>query len=133
MITNSQEKLNSTGFSIGRTFNESRTALGFNYENFGSSVWKSGQYTAKDGRTFDAAEFPMKMQNFMLELTHNYPLEDYNFIFALAGIGQAIIKTCNLSRTRNGVTEAGCIKDYRVENIGARLGVGAGTTLSKSL
>ena len=42
------------------------------YENFGSSVWKTGQYIAEDGRTFDAAEYPMKMQNFMLELTHNY-------------------------------------------------------------
>ena len=50
--TNSRDKLNSTGVSIGRTFNASRTALGFTYENFGSSVWKSGQYTAKDGRTF---------------------------------------------------------------------------------
>ena len=87
MITNSQEKLNSTGFSIRRTLNESRTALGFNYENFGSSVWKSGQYKVKDHRTFDAAEFPIKVQNFMLELTHDYPLEYDNFIFALAGIG----------------------------------------------
>ena len=131
--TNSRDKLISTGLSIGHTFNESRTALGFTYENFGSSVWKSGQYTAKDGRTFDAAEFPMKMQNFMLELTHNYPLEDDNFIFALAGIGQSVIKTCNFSRTRNGATAAGCLKDYRVENISGRLGFGAGTTLGKSL
>ena len=131
--TNSRDKLNSTGLSIGRTFNESRTALGFTYENFGSSVWKSGQYTAKDGRTFDAAVFPMKMQNFMLELTHNYPLNRENFIFALAGVGQSVIKTCNFSKTLNGATASGCLKDYRVENISARLGVGAGTTLNKSI
>ena len=87
----------------------------------------------RDGRTFDAAVFPMKMQNFMLELTHNYPLNEENFIFALAGVGQSVIKTCNFSKTLNGATASGCLKDYRVENISARLGVGAGTTLGDSL
>ena len=43
--TNSQDKLNSTGLSISRTFNENQTSLGFAYENFESSVWKSGQHT----------------------------------------------------------------------------------------
>jgi hypothetical protein len=130
--TNSRDKLNSTGLSIGHTFNGSRTALGFTYENFGSSVWNTGQYIAFDGRTFDAAEFPMKMQNFMLELTHTYPLEDNNFILALAGFGQSIIKTCNFSKSRGG-TATGCLRDYRQENISARLGVGAGTQLNQSL
>ena len=130
--TNSRDKLNSAGLSFGRTFNASRTALSFSYENFGSSVWKTGQYISADGRTFDAAEFPMKMQNFMLELTHNYPLEGDNFIFALAGVGQSIIKTCNYSKTL-GATASGCARDYRQENISARLGVGVGTQLNQSL
>ena len=130
--TNSRDKLNSTGLLIGHTFNGSRSALGLAYENFGASVWKTGQYIADDGRTFDAAEYPMKMQNFMLELTHNYPLDGDNFLFALAGVGQSVIKTCNYSKSRGG-TATGCARDYRQENISARLGVGAGTQLSQSL
>ena len=130
--TNSRDKLNSTGLLVGHTFNGNRTALGFAYENFGSSVWKTDQYISEDGRTFDTAKFPMKMQNFMLELTHTYPLEGDNFLLALAGVGQSIIKTCNFSKTR-GATFSGCFRDYRQENISARLGVGAGTQLSQSL
>ena len=130
--TNSRDKLNSAGLSFGRTFNASRTALSFSYENFGSSVWKTGQYISADGRTFDAAEFPMKMHNFMLELTHSYPLDEDNFLFALAGVGQSVIKTCNYSKSRGG-TATLCARDYRQENISARLGVGAGTQLNQSL
>ena len=37
--TNSRDKLNSTGLLVGHTVNGNRTALGFTYENFGSSVW----------------------------------------------------------------------------------------------
>ena len=46
---------------IGRTLNEKQTAE-FISKKF---YWSSGQYTAKNGRDFDAAVPPMKMWNLM--------------------------------------------------------------------
>ena len=68
-----RDKLNSAGFAFGYLINGGNTAVGLGYENFGSSVWKTGQFTAKDGRIFDSSEYPMTMRNFMIEVTHTYP------------------------------------------------------------
>ena len=42
----SRDKLDSAGVAFGYLFNEQKTALSIAYENFGSSTWESGQYTA---------------------------------------------------------------------------------------
>jgi opacity protein-like surface antigen len=129
----SRDKLNSAGFAVGYLINGGNTSIGVGYENFGSSVWKTGQFTAKDGRVFDSSEYPMTMRNFMIEVTHTYPLEKDRFAFALAGIGQAIIKTSGFAKTLSGARVSGQIYDRQVENISARLGGGMGLNLAQSL
>ena len=128
----SRDKLNSAGFAVGYLINGGNTSIGLGYENFGSSVWKTGQFTAKDGRVFDSSEYPMTMRNFMIEVTHTYPLEKDRFAFALAGIGQAIIKTSGFAKTLSGARVAGQVYDRQVENISARLGGGMGVNLAQS-
>jgi opacity protein-like surface antigen len=129
----SRDKLNSAGFAVGYLMNGGNTSIGVGYENFGSSVWKTGQFTAKDGRVFDSSEYPMTMRNFMIEVTHTYPLEKDRFAFALAGIGQAIIKTSGFAKTLSGARVSGQIYDRQVENISARLGGGMGLNLAQSI
>ena len=93
--TSSQKwnKIDSSGIFIGHLFREEKISVSVGYENFGSSSWKTGQFTAKDGRIFDASEYPMKMHNYMVEIARYYPLNKNRFLFALAGVGQSIIKT----------------------------------------
>jgi opacity protein-like surface antigen len=129
----SRDKLNSAGFAVGYLMNGGNTSIGLAYENFGSSVWKTGQFTAKDGRVFDSSEYPMTMRNFMIEVTHTYPLEEDRFALALAGIGQAVIKTSGFAKTLSSTRVAGQIHDRQVENFSVRLGGGMGVNLTQSL
>ena len=107
----SRDKLDSAGVAFGYLFNEQKTALSIAYENFGSSTWESGQYTATDGRVFDNSEYPMNMHAFMLEITHIYPVTESRFLIALAGIGQANIKTSGYAKTLSGIRVAGNVYD----------------------
>ena len=129
----SRDKLDSAGVAFGYLFNEQKTALSIAYENFGSSTWESGQYTATDGRVFDNSEYPMNMHTYMLELTHIYPVTESRFLIALAGIGQANIKTSGYAKTLNGARGAGNLHDRRVENFSKRLGAGMGFKLSSTV
>ena len=128
-----RNKVDAAGLSIGYLFREGKTSVSAGYENFGSSSWKTGQFTAKDGRIFDASEYPMKMHNFMIEIAQSYPLNGNGFLFALAGVGQSIIKTKGFSKTLSGVTVSGSIEDRRVENFSKRLGAGAGYNVNSSI
>ena len=129
----SRDKLTSAGLSVGYDIFDGNTSISIGYENFGSSTWKTGQFTAKDGRVFDSSEYPMTMHNFMIEMTQFYPIDETKFLIALAGVGQAIIKTTGYAKTFSGVRYAGQVQDRRVENVTKRLGAGMGLNLNPSV
>jgi opacity protein-like surface antigen len=129
----SRDSLTSAGLSVGYDIFDGNTSISIGYENFGSSTWKTGQFTAKDGRVFDSSEYPMTMHNFMIEMTQFYPISENKFIIALAGVGQAVIKTTGFAKTFSGVRFAGQIQDRQVENFTKRLGAGMGFNLSNSV
>lgn len=125
--------IDASGIFIGQLFREGKISVSVGYENYGSSSWRTGQFTAKDGRIFDASEYPMKMHNFMVEIAQYYPLNENRFLFALAGVGQSIIKTGVFSKTLSGVTVSGTMENRRVENFSKRLGAGLGYKLSSQI
>ena len=129
----SRENLTSAGLSIGYNLFDRNTSISIGYENFGSSVWKTGQFTAKDGRVFDSSEYPMTMHNFMIEMTQFYPISENKFIIALAGVSQAVLKTTGFTKTLSGVRVAGQIQDRQVKNVTKRLGAGMAFNLSNSV
>jgi opacity protein-like surface antigen len=96
-------------------------------------VWKTGQFSAKDGRVFDSSEYPMTMHNFMIEMTQFYPISENKFIIALAGVSQAVVKTTGFTKTLSGVRVAGQIQDRQVKNVTKRLGAGMAFNLSNSV
>ena len=129
----SRDNLTSAGLSVGYDIFDGNTSISIGYENFGSSTWKTGQFTAKDGRVFDSSEYPMTMHNFMIEMTQFYPIDETKFLIALVGVGQAIIKTTGYAKTFSGVRYAGQVQDRRVENVTKRLGAGMGLNLNPSV
>ena len=129
----SRDNLTSAGLSVGYVIFDGNTSISIGYENFGSSTWKTGQFTAKDGRVFDSSEYPMTMHNFMIEMTQFYPIDKTKFLIALAGVGQAIIKTTGYAKTFSGVRYAGQVQDRQVENVTKRLGAGMGLNLNSSV
>ena len=118
---------------VGYDIFNGNTSVSIGYENFGLSIRKTDQFTAKDGGVSDSSKHPMTMHNFMIGMTQFYPISENKFIIALAGVGQAVIKTTGFAKTFSGVRFAGQIQDRQVENFTKRLGAGMDFNLNNSV
>jgi hypothetical protein len=128
IITATSEKrdnINSSGVAVGHTFLNNKVAISIAYEKFASSIWSSGNFVSQDGRTFDYAQYPMKMHHFMFETSYNHPIDETLSFISLIGVGQAHIKTDGLAKAVSGAVAAGITQEKRVTNLSKRVGFGA--------
>ena len=124
-----RNKVNSSGVAVGYVFANKKITMSASYEKFASSVWSSGNYVSRDGRTFDSAHYPMNMHNFMFETAYRFPIDDELHAIGLIGLGQAHVKTDRYTKSFSGVSGTGSIAEKTVKNLSKRIGVG----LSKKL
>ena len=118
---------------VGYDIFNGNTSVSIGYENFGLSIRKTDQFTAKDGGVSDSSKHPMTMHNFMIGMTQFYPISENKFIIALAGAGQAVIETTGFAKIFSSMRFAGRIQDRQVKNFTKRIGAGMGLNLNHSL
>ena len=128
-----RNKLNSSGIAVGRTFLDKKVGISLTYEKFASSIWSSGNFVSKDGRTFDYARYPMKMHHFMLETSYNHPINETLSFISLLGLGQAHVKTDGLAKAISGAEASGITQERKVTNLSKRLGAGLLKNISRNL
>ena len=128
-----RNKLNSSGIAVGRSFLDKKVGISLTYEKFASSIWSSGNFVSRDGRTFDYARYPMKMHHFMLETSYNYPINETLSFISLLGLGQAHVKTDGLAKAISGAEASGITQERKVTNLSKRLGAGLLKNISRNL
>lgn len=128
-----RDNINSIGIAIGYQYLNKNIEVLLAYEKFASSIWSSGNYVSRDGRTFDYAKYPMKMHHYMFETTYNHPIDETLSFISLIGVGQAHIKTDGLAKAISGAELAGITQEKRVTNLSKLVGFGVRQKLHENI